>query len=561
MRRGEAGFAMLLVFALAGAIAIMLYRQLPRVAFESQRAKEELLIERGEQYKRAIQLFVRKEGRYPANLDQLESTNNRRYLRRRYPDPLTGKTEWRLVHIGPGGVFTDSLIHKPKTDQQEQKAQNTFVSEFAGVGQTAVNPGGATAVPRRRESEGGAPSGMPGMPGMPPGLIPGQAGMPGMAGMPPSVPGQEGQTLYPGQQPGQMPPGGVGQPVPVQQIPGMPAGVPPGVPIPGVPGQPGQVYPQMYPIPGVPYPVQPGAQIPGQPGTPMPAPQGAQPYPVQPGQPYPVQPGQPFPVQPGQPFPVQPGQPFPVQPGQPLPVQPGQPFPGQPGQPIPVQPGQPFPVQPGQPYPVQPYPAQPGQPYPVTYPTVINQPPPGAAQAPVTSSPYPGAPQSNPAAVEVIRNLLTTPRPGGMPGAPSGMLGMNIQGGVAGVASTVEKSGIKVYNERSKYNEWEFLYDLSQDRKRAGMMPGMAPGQGTGAATDPQPGNRTPGFPPVGGFPPQGFPPQGGVPPIGGFPPQGGYPAPPGNTPGYPPPGYPAQMPGVYPAPLPGPGTPNPRTR
>src|SRR5688500_14112480 len=59
-RTGESGFALLLVFAMAGAIAIMLYSQMPRVAFEAQRDKEELLIQRGEEYVRAIQLFVSK---------------------------------------------------------------------------------------------------------------------------------------------------------------------------------------------------------------------------------------------------------------------------------------------------------------------------------------------------------------------------------------------------------------------------------------------------------------------------------------------------------------------
>ena len=49
---------------------------LPRAAFESQRNKEEILIERGEQYKRGIQLFVAKNKRFPASLDELEKMGN-----------------------------------------------------------------------------------------------------------------------------------------------------------------------------------------------------------------------------------------------------------------------------------------------------------------------------------------------------------------------------------------------------------------------------------------------------------------------------------------------------
>ena len=59
-RRGESGFALLLVFAMAATIALLLYMELPRVAFERQREQEALLIARGEQYKRAIQLYFRK---------------------------------------------------------------------------------------------------------------------------------------------------------------------------------------------------------------------------------------------------------------------------------------------------------------------------------------------------------------------------------------------------------------------------------------------------------------------------------------------------------------------
>ena len=57
---GEAGFAMLVVFLLAAFIGIALYKELPRVVMESQRDREELLIDRGTQYKRAIQVFYRK---------------------------------------------------------------------------------------------------------------------------------------------------------------------------------------------------------------------------------------------------------------------------------------------------------------------------------------------------------------------------------------------------------------------------------------------------------------------------------------------------------------------
>lgn len=111
-RQSESGFALLIVFVMAAAIAVMLYQEMPRVGFEGQRAKEELLIDRGLQYKQAIKLFARTLGRYPATIEQLENTNNIRFLRHRFKDPMTGKDDWRIIHAGPGGMLIDSLTMK-----------------------------------------------------------------------------------------------------------------------------------------------------------------------------------------------------------------------------------------------------------------------------------------------------------------------------------------------------------------------------------------------------------------------------------------------------------------
>ena len=138
----ESGYALLLVFLMAAIIALALYAELPRVAFEAQRAKEQLLIERGEQYKRAIQVFVRKINRYPSTIEELENTNNFRFLRKRYIDPMTGNDKWRLIHVN-GGMLTDSIIPQGKPgqgqgqDQQQPPANtNTFIAEGPVMGAT-----------------------------------------------------------------------------------------------------------------------------------------------------------------------------------------------------------------------------------------------------------------------------------------------------------------------------------------------------------------------------------------------------------------------------------------
>ena len=145
----EQGFALLLIFFMAAAVALMLYTQMPRVAFESERDKEQLLIDRGEQFKRAILLYYTDNKRYPAKIEDLENTNNHRYLRRRYVDPYTGKDEWRLVHTN-GMFLTDSLVQKPPANpanspngsSQGQPALANAAGP-GGLGSTGgTNPGG-----------------------------------------------------------------------------------------------------------------------------------------------------------------------------------------------------------------------------------------------------------------------------------------------------------------------------------------------------------------------------------------------------------------------------------
>ena len=224
-RRSESGFALLLVFLMAAILAIALYAEIPRVGFQTQRNKEQLLMERGEQYKLAVRRFVKVNGRYPANLDELENLNNRRFLRRRYKDPLTGKDEWRLIHTA-NGVLTDSK-NTQQPGQGTQKPANIsdgFLAEMPGLGSTPVPGQNSSAASRRRASDGG-PQG-PDAPGTSSGEAAPQGGMPGQPGQP-GVPGQPG---IPG-----LPPG-------VPGMPGTPSGTQPGIPGPqpgGFPGSPG----------------------------------------------------------------------------------------------------------------------------------------------------------------------------------------------------------------------------------------------------------------------------------------------------------------------------------
>ena len=154
----ERGFALLLVFALAASVAILIYLEIPRVAFERQRDKEALLIDRGEQYSRAIELYARKMNKYPQTLDDLEKAQTIRFLRRRYKDPMTGKDEWRLVHMNANGQYVDSKVHKAAGGlDKKDSGPSILASKFQGVGASATvisqDGQGASAALQKRASD------------------------------------------------------------------------------------------------------------------------------------------------------------------------------------------------------------------------------------------------------------------------------------------------------------------------------------------------------------------------------------------------------------------------
>jgi hypothetical protein len=404
-RRQESGFAMLLVFVLAAAIAITLFIEVPRIAFESQRAREQMTIDRALQYQRAIQLFYRKYRLYPQTLDDLETTRNIRFLRHRYLDPLTGK-EFRLLHVGPSGQLTDSLVQPPPplpgsstgsgpnsspsssqapgqpsgsgtfgSTQTSNSAQNSNSSQPSDPNNPNAQAPDPLNMALRRPSDRLTPTAPPG-------------GQPGDADSNPPPDQQQQQPQQQSQDPSQ-----TGQP-PVQ---------------PGQPGFPGQ-------------PVTPGQ--PGVPGQPVQ-------QPTDPNQPQ--DPSQ-QPQTPGQ-QPQIPGQPPPSS------APPGlTPNPGQTPNPNPAVPFQQFQNQQS---------AQGGTP--------------GAPGIPGAAAPGGAGGQANQAA-NMIQQLLTTPRQ--QPSSTGFTTGNT--GGIAGVASTAEGKGIHVVNDHTKYKEWEFVYDIKKDKTVVG---------------------------------------------------------------------------------------------
>jgi hypothetical protein len=207
----ESGYAMLLVFALAACVAITLYQQLPRAAFEAQREKESLCIDHGEQYKRAVQLYVRKFGRYPAKMEDLDNTSQVRFLRKHYFDPLTGKEEWRLLHMGNNGKLIDSKIDSGTDDQWHAGS----ITEFKSAASSDANdfgPTNANVGLRKRPSDDNDLGPMGGNAPVPANNQPPALSMASGATQPGAL--QPG-ALQPGAvQPGALQPGGTGNPNP-----------------------------------------------------------------------------------------------------------------------------------------------------------------------------------------------------------------------------------------------------------------------------------------------------------------------------------------------------------
>jgi type II secretory pathway pseudopilin PulG len=111
----EQGYVLLAVIFMTVILLISLAIAAPKVARSIQRDKELETIHRGEQYKRAIKLYYQKFGSYPTSIDQLVETNQMRFLRKKYTDPLTGKADWKPVlfgqaHVRPLGFFGQPLM-------------------------------------------------------------------------------------------------------------------------------------------------------------------------------------------------------------------------------------------------------------------------------------------------------------------------------------------------------------------------------------------------------------------------------------------------------------------
>src|SRR5947209_8756768 len=142
--RPESGYVLLAVLFMLTLAIIALTAAAPSMITAIKREREIELQHRGNQYVRALQLYFRKFGRYPASIDQLENTNNLHFLRKRYKDPITGTDEWKLIRLGQA---------HPK-QRPAYLAGATPASKMAGA-TPAANLGGATTGSSTSTTAGG----------------------------------------------------------------------------------------------------------------------------------------------------------------------------------------------------------------------------------------------------------------------------------------------------------------------------------------------------------------------------------------------------------------------
>jgi type II secretory pathway pseudopilin PulG len=96
----EQGYVMLIAIFLIALLVIALAVAAPKMARSIQRDRDLETFHRGMQYRRAIQLYYRKFHAYPPNVEALVNTNDIRFLRKKYIDPMTGQDDWKPIAFG-----------------------------------------------------------------------------------------------------------------------------------------------------------------------------------------------------------------------------------------------------------------------------------------------------------------------------------------------------------------------------------------------------------------------------------------------------------------------------
>ncbi len=142
VEQGDEGFMLVGLIVAIFLILLALSVAAPKVAQDLRRDREVEAVHRGNQYVRAIRLYYRKmNSTYPGSMDQLEKSNNIRFLRQKYVDPMTGKEDWRLIHVGEAKTTVKGFFGQPLAGLAPGLGTAAGMAS-PGVGGSAPAPGG-----------------------------------------------------------------------------------------------------------------------------------------------------------------------------------------------------------------------------------------------------------------------------------------------------------------------------------------------------------------------------------------------------------------------------------
>lgn len=168
-RRAAGGFTYIGVLVLVAGMGLSLSVLGPVWSTMQKRDKEAELLFVGDQFRRALEQYYRGGPagavQWPRSLEDLLQDPRypgvRRYLRKIYPDPMTGSTQWGLVRTGGAitGVYSlseDEPLKRAGFDARERAFEDKsrysdwiFMPRVGGAAAARGKPGAASVPPQQ----------------------------------------------------------------------------------------------------------------------------------------------------------------------------------------------------------------------------------------------------------------------------------------------------------------------------------------------------------------------------------------------------------------------------
>jgi type II secretory pathway pseudopilin PulG len=163
-RSAQSGYALLAILVMVTLLMIATLSTAPALRTQVRRNQEIEMIHRGVQYSRAIKRYFAKFGRYPTSLEQLENTDNIRFLRKEYKDPMIADGQWRLLHWGDvvmnfNNLATPAATAANRGSRTVTQVEGEVVLWANSSGSSAGSPGTSSGAAATSTSGGGLDEG------------------------------------------------------------------------------------------------------------------------------------------------------------------------------------------------------------------------------------------------------------------------------------------------------------------------------------------------------------------------------------------------------------------